>query len=293
LPEGTAPAILSVKEYEAVLRQIADNRNESVRNNKHTKQLGLLRSGYCRCMICHRTMHVEYPSKTAEERGTTPSYRCQQRGGKTQEITYHHSTSICMSYIENLVREKIMEILRIPNWVRACVAELRKDATPQVSPEDAAATVAKIQVEIDNLFDLARHSTNDKNRERLGLLMEELERQQREAESLLYDIEDEQEEQAKLEAEIVRFEEWFESVRPSLSDPTYMVKAGYEELRLAIKILGIVALIYPQRGDWPFRWRIVATIPEIMKKIHPDYDLANPLASSPVSSRFLGPSVAR
>lgn len=293
LPEGTAPAILSVEEYDAVLRQIAENRNESVRNNKHTKQLGLLRSGYCRCMICHRTMHVEYPSLTAEMRGTTPAYRCQQRGGKTQDITYHHSTSICMSLLEQDVKSKIMEILRIPNWVRARVEELRKDAKPSVNPEDVAATVAKLQLEIDNLFDLAKHSTNDKNRERLGLLMEELEKQQREAESLLYDIEDEQEEQAKLEAEIVRFEEWFEEVKPSLSDPTYMTKAGYEELRLAVKVLGIVAFIYPQRGDWPFRCHITATIPKIMKKIHPDYVLANPLASSPVSSRFLGPSVAR
>ena len=95
--------------------------------------------------------------------------------------------------------------------------------------------------------------------------MNELEKQKRSAEYLLFDLDDASEKEAELEAEIERFERWAEQVRPKLTDPNY--EPEYAELRLAIRILGIQAIIYPTQGEWPFRCAIDITVPEVMKKV--------------------------
>jgi len=83
--------------------------------------------------------------------------------------------------------------------------------------------------------------------------------------TLLYDMDEDVEKEGELEAEIQRFERWAEAVRPKLTDPNY--EPEYQELRLAVRVLGIRATIYPTQGDWPFRCDIVATVPEIAKKL--------------------------
>jgi hypothetical protein len=65
-----------------------------------------------------------------------------------------------------------------------------------------------------------------------------------------------EEDKALLEAEIDRFEEWAQQVRPYLSDPTYLEKATYEELRLAVRVIGLTAIVFPLHGDYPFRFKI-------------------------------------
>jgi hypothetical protein len=81
-----------------------------------------------------------------------------------------------------------------------------------------------------------------------------VERQKREAEALIYDIEEDDEERAEVEAEIVKFEKWVKKVQPLLTDPTYT--PSYEEMRLAVRILGVNAKVYPTKGEWPFRYQI-------------------------------------
>ena len=183
--------------------------------------------------------------------------------------------------------------MRDYSFVRAKVAELREKLKqkPDVHPDEIHATIANLQQEIDNLFDLAKYATKDSNRERLGLMMQDLEHQQREAEGMLYDIADEEEERAAIGKEIARFEKWAEEARSSLGNPEY--KPSYEELRLAVRILGIVVTVYPAKGTWPFRCQVDATIPALLAKVKPDFVPSQPSASSPVSSRLLGPRVAR
>lgn len=84
---------------------------------------------------------------------------------------------------------------------------------------------------------------------------------------MLYDIEDDEEERAKLEAEIVKFEKWAEEVQPKLTDLAYIATATYAELRLAIRILGIVVTVYPATGDWPCRFQIDVTVPAVLAKV--------------------------
>ena len=68
--------------------------------------------------------------------------------------------------------------------------------------------------------------------------MNNLEKQKRDTEAFLYDLEDEEEELAEVEAEIIKFETWADKVRPLLSNPAYT--PTYEELSgFAVRILGI------------------------------------------------------
>jgi hypothetical protein len=187
-------------------------------------------------------MTLDYPGPKPESKGSTPGYRCRQTATAKQSIVHNHNTFIRQSIVDAAVREKIIETLQDVSWVRARVEDLRKANKPSIDAESVHTTIASLQKEIDNLFDLARYATNDKNRERLGMLMQ--------------DLEDDAEERAKLEAEIVRFEKWAEEVRPNLTDPSYMETASYSELRLAIRILGIVVTVYPSQGEWPYRFNI-------------------------------------
>jgi hypothetical protein len=94
---------------------------------------------------------------------------------------------------------------------------------------------------------------------------QKIEDQKARAQALLDFTEDDHEEREALEKEIVKFENWAQAVAPLLTDPTY--QPTYQELRLAIRILGIVVTVYPTNGDFPRRVQTDATIPEIMEKM--------------------------
>ncbi len=76
------PAIITKATFDAIQEQIQRNKEESVRNNKHTDQLGLLRSGYIFCGICGHQMHISYPSQSSiRGRVTYPFYTCRRKVG--------------------------------------------------------------------------------------------------------------------------------------------------------------------------------------------------------------------
>ncbi len=45
----------------------------------------------------------------------------------------------------------------------------------------------------------------------------------------------------------------------------YLEKAFYEELRRAVRIISLTAVVYPMYGDYPFRFKLESRLPEIMK----------------------------
>ncbi|MGI9060866.1 MAG: hypothetical protein ACR2H5_20060 [Ktedonobacteraceae bacterium] len=103
----------------------------------------------------------------------------------------------------------------------------------------------------------------------LDMMMQELEKQKLEAEVLLFDASDEEEERLKLEQEIQGFEAWAIQARVLVNDPTWT--PTYEEKRNAVRALGVVASVYPASGDHPYRYKIDITVPEIMKKVSSDH----------------------
>ena len=50
-------------------------------------------------------------------------------------------------------------------------------------------------------------------------------------------------------------------VRPALGNSAYT--PSYEELRLAVRIIGIHAIVFPLRGEYPFRYKIEVRPPKI------------------------------
>jgi DNA invertase Pin-like site-specific DNA recombinase len=257
LPEGIAPPLLTREKFEAIQRRLEVNKQEALRRNGLSapkEEMGLLRAGHAKCGICGHTLIVLRRGNTYGGHKQAPQYACCRRFG-SNSLLYNHNTIITMSVLDNLAVEKIREVLLDPEQVRQQI-ELRKYcAKPVVSQEDVEKTIANIRQELDNVFELARYATNDSTRERLRLVMEDLEKQQREAEALLLEIGEIPDEREQHEAEIAMFEQWVENVRPNLTNPLHTL--SYEELRLAVHILGLSAIVYPMHGDYPFRYKLI------------------------------------
>ncbi|HEU5383645.1 MAG TPA: recombinase family protein [Ktedonobacteraceae bacterium] len=263
------PTLISKERHEVIMRKLQDNRSESLRNNQHTDELGLLRSGYIFCGICGTRMSVKYPSSNGTNRGLKPPfYRCIRQGGKAVDVIHNHLTTISMKSIENIVKDKIVEALLHPSQVREQVAEIRKQNRPVISQEEIETAINEIRKKMQNLYRLAENATDDETIAHIAERMNELEGQKREVERLHYVLEDNAEETAAIEEELQKFEAWAEQVKPALSDRAYLDTASYEELRLAIKILGVRVTIYPLSGDYPFRWDVKMTVPGVLGKMN-------------------------
>lgn len=208
-------------------------------------------------------MRLHYP-KRLNNNGTSPLYTC-QNSEKIKQSESYHRTNIHITQLDREVVKKIVEILTHPLWLRERIAELKEKDEPVVSDEDIAATIENIRRSMQNIYTLAEKATDDETIAHLTQRMNALELQKRQAEALLFTIEDENEKQEKLEEEIVKFELWVEQVRPLLTNNEYV--PSREELRLALRILGIQVTVFPLAGEYPYRYRIDATIPEIMKKL--------------------------
>jgi site-specific DNA recombinase len=257
-----APAMIDRETFDIIQRQFAFNKEEALRNNKHTDDLGLLRSGYIYCGVCGCRMSVIYPTPSMIRNHNGPFYRCYQREGGNHSL--NHTTTIGLKLIDSAAWEKVLEVLRTPHLVRERVAQLRQNNEQLIDIEVVEETLASIQTQMDNLFELAKHATNKDTVSQLGLMMEELEKQRRNTQALLVDVEESKEEQEAIEVEITKFETWIENVRDLLLSD---YQPTYEEMRLAIRILGLKVTVYPTTGDYAFRYAIEMMIPGIAAKI--------------------------
>jgi len=267
LPEGTAPALIDRETLDEIIKNLSYHKQDSIRNNKH-EELGLLRAGYIFCGVCGHRMSIHYPSPQALKNGNTPRYRCHKCEGGDLSVIHNHRTQIHVPLIDKEAKVKIAEVLQHPEMVRAKVAQLREENAPVIDTSAVEETIENIRRAMQNIYHLAEQATDDETIANLTQRMNNLEKQKRDAESLLYDMADEEEERAELEKELVKFEAWAERVRPHLTNPSYMATASYKELRLAIRILGLRVTVYPTVGDWPYRYHIEVTVPEIMKKLN-------------------------
>lgn len=160
--------------------------------------------------------------------------------------------------------------MKDPSFVRAKVAEMRKKLQPIIDLDSVHKTIADIDQGIQNFLALARHATTSGMVASLAQQMNELENQKRSAEKLLYAIEDDEAAKAEVEAELVKFEQWTQEVRPFLSDPACLEKASYEELRLAVRTIGIRVVVWPTSVEAKRRFCVDVAVPEVMKKLYSD-----------------------
>ena len=75
---------------------------------------------------------------------------------------------------------------------------------------------------------------------------------------MLHSVVEIEEQCMETEMELRKFEQWAEKVRPFLTDAQYLNAAAFDELRLAVQILGIHVSVYPTQGQWEYRYRIEA-----------------------------------
>jgi site-specific DNA recombinase len=257
------PAMITREEFERIQKQLQYNKAESIRNNKH-EELGLLRAGYIFCGVCKRRMHVNYPSDNEKK---TPRYQCDRHEGGNLGIVHNHRTQIRMPSIDHVAKEKIAETLRHPEVIRQQVEKWREQNKPDFDTTHIEERIAKLRNSLKNLFTLAQNATSDETMADIAHQMNELERQKRDAEAMLYDMDDDEADRAAIEAELVKFETWAHKVQPFLTDPEYLETASYKELRLAVKILGLRCTVYPTQGMWPYRHYIEVTVPDVLEKV--------------------------
>ena len=262
IPLPPCDPVITRETFDLIQFQIEANKIESIRNN-HLTDPGLARAGYIFCSICGGRMSPHPPSPSSHY--SINFYECRKKTGKTADIIHNHRINISMRTIDNSVKAKIAESLSHPELIRARVDELRSQRKPVVDVESIYATIKDIDRSIENFLELARYATTSGMIASLAQQMNDLENQKRNAEKLLFAVEDAEVEQAEIEAELVKFEKWAEKVRPFLTDPLYLETATYDELRLAVRILGIRVIVYPTGGEC--RYTIEITIPEIMKKL--------------------------
>jgi hypothetical protein len=213
-------------------------------------------------------MFVTYPSQSSiRGRVTYPFYTCRRKTGGTWGIVYNHRTQISLPSIERAVKEKIAEVLQSPDRIRARVEGLRSMQKHPIDTTSIEATIAQIDASIQNFYTLAKYATTDDMVSGLAQQMNQLEQQKAKAKAMLHDIADDEEKLMEVEGELTKFETWAQKVRPFLTDPDYLKTASYDELRLAIRILGVRVTVFPTQGDWEYRYKIEVTVPEVAKKM--------------------------
>lgn len=180
---------------------------------------------------------------------------------------HNHQTNIPQPFIDSLAWEKVMEVLNHPELIHARIDQLRTAHLSSTTRQDLERTLENIRRVMQNLYRLAEQSQDDDTLATLTHRMQELEQQKRQTEALLFDIEEAEEERATLAAELQKFDAWVENVRPFLTDLSYVANASYEEKRLAIRILGVRATIFPVNGQWPSRYQITITVPGLSAQL--------------------------
>ncbi len=279
LPEGTAPALIAVEMFERIQEQLQINKEDSIRNNTASSkdELGLLRGKYCRCGICGYSMYVtRLPSSPTIKR--SPQYCCRRKTG-SDGLVNNHTTSIIVLLLDDYAWKKVLEVLSKPTWVREHVAQMRlANQQSQVNRKEVEVHIEKLQQDMQKFYALAEQASDPEMTQKLISMMKDLEQRKRKAETMLYDVEENEEEHAAVEAEIVEFETWFTEKQALFASPDYI--PSYAEKRRCIRMLGVYAVVFPAEGDYPFRMEVYITLPKIaekMKGIKQPHELLNKL----------------
>jgi DNA invertase Pin-like site-specific DNA recombinase len=265
LPTGVVPPILLTSDglpdtalFERVQKKLDANKIDATRNNHHApEELGLLRAGFAKCGICGHSMRMRYYSESAVK--PPVAYACILSTGHKD---HKHVVHIVAHHLDSEAWKVAIKHIKDPDLVRARVEAMRQAMRQEDNRASVEATIKDIKRQINNLWKLAQAATDDDSISSLQVMLNNLERQKREAEVMLFDLDDEEEIKNKLAAEIARFEKWADEVRPLLTNPEYT--PTYEEMRFAIRILGITATVYPVKGDYPERFTIDVRPPDIV-----------------------------
>jgi site-specific DNA recombinase len=251
LPDGLIPPILvdaegkpDVAFFEEIQCKLKNNKVASIRSNKHTDELGLLRAGYAFCGVCGYKMKVKYPSKAYGRAHVPhpPEYYCRVHNGG-EGIKNNHSTNIALAALDKAAFEFAIPYILDIQLVQNRVQELRSQAEFHSNTEHIEAELKTIKKKVANLIKLAGDSEDDDIIGDLQAQLKDLEKQKHRFEKLLFEEQEEEEVNAKVQAAITEFEQWTHKVIPRLTDPT--VELSYQEKRAIIVAVGVIATVWP------------------------------------------------
>lgn len=263
IPRGElVPPLFDREIYDQVQEQLRINKENALRANKPYNQPGLMCVGYIKCGICGRSMRGHYYT-TNHKQG--PDYRCKVNTGK-EDLLNHHSVSINMEMVDARAWELALTYIADPQLIRAKVEAIREEAKLPVDASVTRSSLADIGRQMNNLYKLAAGSTDDDTLNDLKAMLRDLERQKHEIEAIKYDLEEEEKKVQRLYTEIERFEKWCDMIRPRFTDPSCQAEITYEEKRLAIQILHMVAIISPSSEKE--RIELTVTPPNITKLLN-------------------------
>lgn len=254
-----APMIVSQEIFDKVQERLIINKEESVRNSKTPKEeMGYFRTGFARCGICNGSMAVRH-NTSGRWRG--PEYYCNRKYADN----VRHSNSISMDVLDSAGLAALRFVLSNPDMVRELVEARREENRRKIDPTVLELSLADVKRQMHNLFELAKNATDQETIDNLAVVMGGLEKQKRAIQRGLDEFSDDEEKRNIIEMEIKRFEHWAEEVRPTLSSDEF--KPNYEEVRLAIRCMGLHCVVFPAHGDHPFRHRFFLAPPKIMRHL--------------------------
>lgn len=131
LPDGTAPAIVSVEEWDAVQRRIATARDRSERS-AHPKWDAILRGGFVVCGYCGGPLHVNRKPNGKND------YRC---ANQRRDPACDTGQSVRVEMLDGPVWEWVENILANPGVI---AAKLRASAGEDTSAREVAGIAAAL-----------------------------------------------------------------------------------------------------------------------------------------------------
>lgn len=254
LPDGVIPRIIDPDVFAAVQEKLERNKEEASRNNKWPKDV-LLRAGHVRCGVCKAKLRVKNVHGSHNGTLRLNRYMCDKQVGVPK-----HAVNIGAKTLDEAAWEFAMQYVIDPSLIRTKIEELRAQAKVHIDTESVERIIAGIKKKLKNLCTLAQDATDDDTLDSLKALMHDLERQKHEAEAMLYEVSEEEETMKEVNEAIDRFEVWAANVRSYFFDPEYI--PTYEEKRLAIKILGVQATVWPVGGQQ--RYELTLAPPSIV-----------------------------
>ena len=235
LPDGTIPAIVPVEQFERIQRLFLQNKQNASRNSKWP-ETGLLKCGLALCGVCGGHMVMKHMAPGGYQ---VHAYECWDVGSNGLRC----KVNLRIDSVDAEAWIMAIEHIRNPQLVIDRIHAVMKERKHLDEAKTIRRSLDEVKRKITNLVKLAEDAVDDDEIEDIKGRISVQQKAKRELEKMLIDVENEDEQRAKVDKAIGDFLCWCEKVRPFIDDPDYI--PTYSEMRRALVILGITAKIYP------------------------------------------------
>ncbi|MBV9689199.1 MAG: recombinase family protein [Ktedonobacteraceae bacterium] len=256
MPEGTAPAIVDSQVWYAAQEIRKLNKEESLRNNNNKSANDLLRCGFIRCGYCKRAMVAYETGNGYRYYKCTYRYRSGRRCPQAPIILTAKIDKIVWDYVGKLIEDFTI--------VEKAIKIAKKQGTFKPDLESIEATIkGTLEAQAEYLDNLKAKNLDGSPKLR-GLSRQSVLDDLSEVEKTLAELYSEREkvkageiEWDKMQIEIDKFLAWCLSARDNYENATY------DEKRRALRVMGIIALIYRDDDKEHERYEIRVSVPDL------------------------------